>query len=300
MKKLLWYVFGGWILWRLFGPEFAPRTTTRQEHPARIPGRTIFVGEREFMVRETGRLDGPVLFLLHGWGYDSVATWHRVLPTLREHFRVILMDQRNHGGTPRQSGSFSIEDLADDAAAVMTALDLPPVAVAGYSMGGMVAQALARRHPGMVSQLILAGTAAHPIAQRRAATRAMFAAGRGIGRLSLIEWARSTHRYLLRHGAVEPRHSRWLWETLVSRDPKVGFESGVAVWHFDARDWAGGLDIPTLVIIPTADQLVLPDQQRELAELLPQARVVELGGAKHEAVLTHGDEIAKAMIEFAG
>jgi 3-oxoadipate enol-lactonase len=252
------------------------------------------------MVREAGDPDGPVLFMLHGWAYDSVATWHRVIEPLSDHFRLVLMDQRNHGGTSRVRGAFTIDDLADDAAGVIDALDLGPVMVAGYSMGGMVAQALARRYPGKVSGLVLGATAAHPIAERRVATRVAFGLARAIGRLSLIEWARLTYRYFIATGAVDRQHSRWLWETLLDRDPTLSFESGAAVWHFDSRDWVSEVGVPALVIVPAADQLVAPSLQRELAELLPASRVVELAGAKHEAVMTHGDEMAKAIIEFAG
>ncbi len=299
MKKLAGMLLGGWVGWRLFGPEFVPRFRAPQRHPARLRGRSVFVGDREFFIREAGNPEGPVLFMLHGWGYASIATWYRTIEPLGDHFRLILMDQRNHGGTARIRGSFSIEDLADDAAGVMDALELGRVAVAGYSMGGMVAQSLARRHPEKVASLALGATAAFPIPRRRLATRVVFAIARGLGRVSLIEWARATHRYLLKSGAVEPEHARWLWEGLLDRDSTLSFESGAAIWHFDSRAWAADLDVPSLVIIPTSDQLVPPHRQRELAELLA-AKVVELPAAKHEAVLTHGDDIAKAIIEFTG
>lgn len=300
MKRLFAVVGGAWLGWRLFGPEFAPRYSAPQRHPARLAGRTIFLGEREFMVREAGNPDGPVLFLLHGWAYDSIATWHRTITPLGDHFRLVFMDQRNHGGTAKVRGSFSIDDLADDAAGVIDALELGPVMVAGYSMGGMVAQALARRYPGKVSRLVLGATAAYPIGERRPAARLAFALGRAIGRLSLLEWARGMHRYLIASGAVDRQHARWLWETLLDRDSTLSFEAGAAVWHFDSRDWVSGIEVPALVIIPAADQLVTPKSQRELAELLPNSEVVELDGARHEAVMTHGDELAKAIVEFAG
>jgi len=252
------------------------------------------------MIREAGDPDGPVLFMLHGWGYDSLATWHRTIEPLADHFRLVLMDQRNHGGTARVRGSFSVDDLADDAAGVIDALELGPVTVVGYSMGGMVAQALTRRYPGKVTRLVLGATAALPISDRRLAARAVFALGRAIGRLSLLEWARGMHRYLLANKAVDREHSRWLWETLLDRDVTLSFETGAAVWHFDSRSWVSGLTVPALIVIPTADQLVAPRSQRELAQLLPNSEVVELVGAKHEAVMTHGDELAKAIIEFAG
>ena len=127
-----------------------------------------------------------------------------------------------------------------------------------------------------------------PLARRLVALESLLR----LGRISMVEWGQAVHRYLLASGAVDRANARWLWEYLLDRDPRLSFESGIAVWHFDSRDWVGNLDVPTLVIIPTADQLVPPSAQRELADLLRDSRVVELAGAKHEAVMTHGGDIA--------
>lgn len=297
MKRALGAIVGGWALWRLFGPELAPRFSAPQEHPAPIPGKSVFVGPREFFVREAG--EGPPLVLLHGWGYPGLATWYRAVPTLAESNRVVLVDLRNHGRSDHIRGSFTIEDVADEVAAVLDRLQIGDAVVAGYSMGGMVAQAMAHRHPRTTRRVVLAATAARPIGRYRIAHRAAMAVARGIGRFSITEWARLTLRYLRRVGAVAREHERWLWETLLHRDSGLSFESGFAAWHFDSRDWVTKLDVPALVIIPTADQLVDPAAQRELADLLPDAETLELPGARHEAVLTHGEEIAKAISLFA-
>ena len=150
----------GWAAWRLLGPTVRPRTTGIQERPPTATGRTVVVGRHEFLVREAGPADAPVLVLIHGWVYDSVATWHRIIEPLTERYRVIAIDHRNHGKTDRIRGSHDMAVVADEVAAVMDQLGLHDVAVVGYSMGGMIAQAIARRYPGMISRMVLAGTAA--------------------------------------------------------------------------------------------------------------------------------------------
>ena len=85
-------------------------------------GRTVLVGRHELFVREAGPADGPPLVLIHGWVYDSVATWHRILPALAERRRVIAVDLRNHGRSERIRGAFTIEDLADQVAGVLLPL----------------------------------------------------------------------------------------------------------------------------------------------------------------------------------
>lgn len=288
----------GWALWRAFGPEPTPRFTGDQDIPMRVPGRTVFVGRHEFFVRELGSPDAPPLVLVHGWVYDSLGTWFPVLERLAEHYRVIAVDHRNHGHSARTRGRYTIEQAADEVAAVLDIVAPGPFAVVGYSMGGMIAQALIRRRPGKVDRVVLAATAAFPIPQRRNLARVVYAVGRAIGRFSPWEGIRISWEYMMRTGAIERRHGRWLWDFLADRDVNLYFEGGYAVLRFDARSWVRRLEVPALVIIPTRDQLVPPAAQYELASLLRDVEVVELVGARHEAILTHSDQFLKAVEGF--
>jgi non-heme chloroperoxidase len=78
------------------------------------------------------------------------------------------------------------------------------------------------------------------------------------------------------------------------------YEAGFAILRHDASAWIGRIRIPTLSIVPTADQLIPASRQRLTAEALPDNRLVEVTGARHEAVLTHADEVAAAVTEFVG
>lgn len=262
------------------------------------PGRTVFVGQREVFVRELGSPDAPPIVLIHGWAYDSEVTWFTVAPVLAERYRVYMIDQRNHGKSDWTRGRYSIEDVADEVAGAMTALGLSAVPVFGYSMGGMVAQSLAKRHPMMVTKLILGGTAARPIAVRRALSKVLFWLARGVARISMIEGARVSYAFMRRVGGVAPEHGRWLWEELLDRDPTLYYEGGFAIWRFDSRGWVGKLTQPALVIIPTRDALVRPADQYELASLLRDPEVVELIGSGHESIITRGAEMAKLVLSF--
>lgn len=288
----------GWVTWRAFGPEPHPRFVGVQERPVRFPGRSVLVGQNEFFVREAGLPDAPPLVLIHGWVYDSLGTWHALVDRLAAGNRIVAIDHRNHGKSDRIRGRYSIDQAADEVAGVLDAVGLGRVPVVGYSMGGMIAQSLARRHPGRVERMVLAATAAFPMPQQRMLTRAAFAVGRGIGRLSGYEGARVSYEYLMRTGTFERRNARWLWSYLLDRDVNLYYEGGNAIWRFDARTWVGRLDHPALVIIPTRDQLIPPAAQYELASLLRHAEVVEIVGARHEANWTHAPEMAKAIEGF--
>jgi len=298
MKKWLWRGLGLWALWRLFGPEVPPRFSGRQERPLDVPGRTVSVGRSEFLVREAGPPEAPPLVLLHGWLYDSLATWHRVLPHLSADHRVVMIDLRNHGKSDHTRGRFDITEAADEVALVLARLGLGGVPVVGYSMGGMVAMALVDRHPGLVSRVVLGATAAHPVDFPRWATVPLFVAGRALGRFDRLGLPRLSHWYLSAAGAVDPRHSAWLWDQLLDRDIDLYYESGFSILRFDFTDRAKFVDIPTLVVIPTRDQLVFPRLQYATASAIPGAEIAEIVDARHEAVLTHPTEVAKAIREF--
>jgi len=288
---------GGWALWRLFGPVTRPRSHGPQVHPLPVPGRTVFVGSKEFMVRETGRMEAPALVLIHGWVYDSVETFCRLVPLLVDRFRVIMIDQRNYGGSSGLYEDYEIETVADEVAAVLDVLDVRRATVFGYSMGGMVAQALARRHPGHVRRVVFAATAAKPM--RRPVVDAVgMLLLRILWKVGNLEGARISHAVLRHAGAFGPEHDRWLWDVMLARDTELNLRALRAIKRFDSRKWVGQITPPVLVVIPTRDQIVGPAAQYELAGLVKDPVMLELS-ARHEAIFTHAHQIADAVIEFA-
>ena len=299
-RKTLFTALVLWVLWRLFGPEPRPRFRGRQSRPEGPEGRVVLAGRHEFLVRESGPVRATPIVLIHGWLYDSHATWHRIVPLLAEHYRVITIDLRNHGKSDRIRSRFEIADVADDVARLLDVLDLSGMPIVGYSMGGMAAQELVLRHPGRVSHLILGATAAHPLALARWATTPVLYLGRTLSRIDRFLLPRLAHLYMTRTGTIPDEHSAWLWQALVDRDVDLYYEGGFAIARFDVRSRLSAINVPTLCIIPTADQLVWPAQQYETASLITGASIVELVDARHEAVLTHADDIAKAIAAFVG
>ena len=293
-------VAAGWAAWRVFGPEIEPRYTPGQHRPLRVTGRTVLVGERELFVREAGPADGPPLVLVHGWGFDGEMNYHRVIETLAEKYRVVVPDHRNHGKSDWIRGKYDVADLADELAGVLDALGVRRAAFVGYSLGGMVVQELARRYPGMVERMVLAATAAQPVQIARPIARVGMWLARSIARISTQEIAAASSHLMMRAGALDARHHRWMRAALLRRDPTIFYEAGYAAWRFDSRAWVGKLKQPALVILTTQDQIVLPRAQRELASLMPEAEVVELAGAGHESILSRPEEYVDTIVRFVG
>ena len=298
MRRWLRRTLIGLVGWRLFGPIIGPRFSPGQEHPWRVGGRSVFVGDREFFVRQTGPEGAPDLVLIHGLAGSSLAEWYGAGPLLAENYRITFVDHRSHGLSPKSVDRFEIEDVADDVAAVMSAVGVDRADVVGYSMGGTIAQALAFRHPHKVRRMALIATFATHVESWRWA--------RVVGVWVVRAWERVTGvgtpevraAYLVLTGAVERKHARWMWEETHRREPESGSAAGLALLRFDSSAWIGRLQQPALVVIPTRDLLVPPAWQYRLAALLADARVVEVEGARHEVPWTHPAELAKALTEF--
>ena len=286
------------IVWRLFGPVLPPRWRKPQEHPWRVPARTLFVGDRELSIREAGPLSGSPVVLIHGLAGSSMAEWYKVAPILAEHQRLIMIDHRSHGLSVAERGRFEIADEADDAADILRQIGVGPATVVGYSMGGAIAQAVAYRHPELVSHLVLVATMSHHPLWWKQARIAGAVIARAWERITGTGTPEVRTGYLLAVGAVAPDHGRWLWEETHRRDPDAGAEASPALLRFDSRPWLSRLAIPTLVVIPTKDQLVPTNWQRDLAARIRDSVVYEIEGAHHEVPWTHADRLANRILDF--
>jgi pimeloyl-ACP methyl ester carboxylesterase len=101
--------------------------------------------------------DGPPLLLIAGVGYGAWF-WHRIVPGLAGHFRVITFDNRGAGGSDKPDGPYTVPMMAADTAGLLDALQIKGACVMGHSLGGFIAQELAVTRPDLVGKLILAST----------------------------------------------------------------------------------------------------------------------------------------------
>lgn len=281
--------------WRLLGPTPVPTFSPGQVHPWRIGGRTVFVGDSEFLVREAGPVDGPPVVLIHGLAGSSLAEWYRVGPLLAQDHRVVLIDNRGHGLSPQSRGRFEVAEEADEIAAILDALGVGATTVVGYSLGGTIAQSLSHRHPTRVERLVLIATFSHHPPRWRWSRTAGLVVTRAWERLTGWGTPEVRSLYLLGTDAIEPQHARWLWEETHRRDPDAGAQAAFAMMRFDSRDWIGQLRVPTTVVIPTRDQLVPPAWQYALAAELRDAEVIEVAGGRHELPWTHPEQLAEII-----
>ena len=104
---------------------------------------------------------GEVLFLLHGNG-ESSQYFQPLVPQLAEKYRVIAIDTRGHGATPRGAADFSLKQFAEDLHDFCKLRQISSAHILGFSDGGNIALLFALRYPDMVKSLILNGANIHP------------------------------------------------------------------------------------------------------------------------------------------
>lgn len=271
------------------------RSRQSRRHAAGLPippplpdGRVLPVpGVGELFVRDTGGAGSAVL-LLHGWGATADANFFNAYAALDEAYRVVALDHRGHGRGLRAPTTFTLEQCADDAAALLQTLGIAKAVVVGYSMGGPIALLLAHRHPTLCAGLVLEATALE--FHTGIGERALW-----LG-LNLLETGlrhgsgdRAVMRVLQAAVDAEPSlDAYWAWLAGEFRRGTVRdiVDAGRALSSYDAGPFATTLRVPSAVVLTTEDRLVAPRKQRDLARAL-DAIVFELAG-DHDVPVTGG------------
>ena len=260
------------------GPHGALRPPIPLGRRVALPGRgTTFVREID------GPPGAPTLLLLHGWIASGGLNWFRAFEALGTEFRVLAPDLRGHARGIRSGGVFRLDDCADDLDALLARLDVGPAIVAGYSMGGPVAELLQHRHPERVAGLVLCATAprfslgplgAWPV---DVALGALATAARLCGRVTHVPSAPVRAVRSLRRSRPHD-FLEWTIDEFRRHDLRHLVEAGRASNGFDARPWLREVDTPVAVVVTTRDQVVPPRHQLEAAELIEGASVHEVDG----------------------
>ncbi len=229
--------------------------------------------------------DAPTLLLLHGWIASAGLNWFQAFDALSEHFRVIAVDHRGHGRGLRTWKRFRLADCADDAAALLDELQIPSAIAVGYSMGGPISQLLWKRHPDKVSGLVMCATATGfvPVMRERFIFTTAMAALAGTTRVGQwanhlpSQWVRQLPLVSALQGSGRPTSlQRWASAEMRRHDPRSVLEAGAAIGNYSAKRWIGEVDVPTSVLVTTADRAIEPAFQMAMAEAIPGATVHEI------------------------
>ncbi|HEY0812757.1 MAG TPA: alpha/beta fold hydrolase [Pseudonocardia sp.] len=239
-------------------------------------------GRGQVLVHEwPGPAGAPTLVLVHGVALNVEINWASVAPALARRYRVLALDLRGHGRGLPVAGTFNLEDCADDIAAALRVLGTGPVIPVGFSIGGMVAQLLWRRHRDLVAGLVLCATARNVTGSPWERMLAM-----------AMPWAVLTATLLspfsvvgtdaiagpLLDAGLAPAQRRAALAHMRRMPLAIAMDAMRAGCAFSSRGWIGAVEVPTAVLVTRDDRIVAPSRQHKLAAAVPGAIVVEIDG----------------------
>ena len=222
--------------------------------------------------------------------------WDDLLPQLRG-FRVLRLDNRGAGLSDAPDEAFSIEQMADDVAAVMDAAGMPSAHVHGISMGGLIAQDLAIRYPERVLSLVLGATyAGGPLLSR--AVLPLLLSQKGPEDLM-----RATAPFLSAT-PIPATADRFPGHALAPRDKRGLRRQLSAQLRYSSLRRLHTIRQPTLIMHGEKDRLISPFNARRMTRRIPGARLRLIAGAghmyRHDRPRESHDLLLDFLMEAAG
>jgi 3-oxoadipate enol-lactonase len=257
---------------------------------AQVNGLRLAYGDR-------GREHETVLLLVHGFPLDR-RLWAAQVDPFANMTRVISPDLRGHGRSQVVPGPFTMEQHADDLAALLDHLKVRQTVVAGLSMGGYVAFAFWRRYPQRVRGLILADTRAEP--DGAAARAGRDAAMVTVQQMGAAAYADEMLPRLLAPANLADAKIAGAALKMMAEQPVEGIIGALGGLRdrTDSRDTLPTITVPTLVIAGDVDVITPPADARALTAAIPGARLVVIPKAGHLSPLENPRAFNAAVWTF--
>jgi pimeloyl-ACP methyl ester carboxylesterase len=266
-------------------PEEAPAAAGEQVPEPTAPPVTVYG-------------DGTPVLLLHAFPLDS-RMWLPQVEALGG-YQAIVPDLRGFGAARVLAGEITpMELLADDLAQLLDERSLERVVLCGLSMGGYVALAFARRHPGRLGGLVLCDTRATSDTEEARAGRLAMAErvlAEGVGFLPEAMLPRLLGETTRQR---RPELVQEVTDTILDQDPRgiAAAQRGMAA-RPDSSEVLGQIAVPTLVITGMQDELISPEESRRMAAAIRDARLVQVAEAGHLANLEQPEPVNEALLDF--
>jgi pimeloyl-ACP methyl ester carboxylesterase len=245
---------------------------------------------------------GAPIVLLHGFPFDRTL-WREQVEALRERYTVITVDLRGHGETPPAvpDAPATMQDMAEDVAALLDSLNITRVVIGGLSMGGYVALVFHQLFPERVRALMLADSRPYAdtdearLIREETATRALREGMITIADAMLPKLlAPATH-------AEQPQIVRRVREMILNTDPHGAASAlrGMAV-RSDQTKRLREIDCPVLIIVGSLDCITPPADSELMHREISGSRLEVIKGASHVSNLERPAEFNRALGKFLG
>jgi pimeloyl-ACP methyl ester carboxylesterase len=227
--------------------------------------------------------EGDDVLLLCGLG-DDVTAWDGQFTSFSERYRVTVVDNRGVGRSSLPDGEFTVLDLAADAIALCDAAGIGPAHVMGFSMGGAITQEIAIARPDLTRSLVIVGSWAYSDRLFRTfiESSAYFAGIADDDRAFLMYFLASTYsRAVFEDGRIDAFCDSML-QNPYPQSTEAFQRTARAILGHDTRDRLGAIAVPTLVVYGEEDVICPPRHSREIASLIPDARLVGVPAQAHQ------------------
>ena len=244
--------------------------------------------------RVEGSEDAPALVLVNSLGTDA-RIWDSVIARLAGRYRVISYDKRGHGLSDSPGGDYSLDDHVSDLAGLLQFLGIERVALAGVSVGGLIAQDFALRYPDRLAALVLCDTAAK------------------VGDVAMWHERIATARQLGLAALAGPVMARWFterfrrerpaevagWRNMLARMPVDGYAGTCAALRdADLRGAIAAITVPTLVVVGEQDLATPVELVRGMAQAIPGSQFVTIPDCGHIPSIEQPQALTALMTRF--
>lgn len=252
----------------------------------------------EIAYEDAGR--GRPVVLLHGFPFNR-SLWREQVESLSATHRVITPDLRGHGETTVVAELATMEEMAEDLAALLDELNVGRTVVGGLSMGGYVTLAFLRAHPERVGALVLADT--RPQADTDEARRTREETARRALADGMEPITDAMLPKLLAPATREQRPDMVarVREMILGTNPHGAAAAlrGMAVRR-DQTDLLPGIGVPTLIIVGSEDAITPPSDSATMQAKIKGSHLLKIEGAGHVSNVERPGEFNRALAEFLG
>lgn len=245
-----------------------------------------------------GPRNKPVVCLLHSIAADS-GMWADQTAALLDHgFSVLRIDFPGHGGSSAPAAALTFDRLAEDVVAVLDANEIEACHVAGVSIGGVVGQVLALRHPNRVLSLVAVSAVPKSSPQAAAAWQLRIDSVRKAGSVAPLAQGMIERWFSEAVKAAEPQLYQRTVQTISGTTVDGFCRCAEAMQNFDFVDQLPSVQAPTLVISGSDDQASPPAVGQLIARQIAGARYQEIPRGRHIPNLEFSDDFNGVLVDW--